>query len=76
MRVLLHAVAATELGPTAVQHRGVIRSFRATLIASRGGWRCLKQPQQLFNFLDLRLDRFLGEQLACPARVERKANEK
>ena len=75
MRALLRAVAATDLGTTAVSPRGVIQSFRGTLTDSYAGWR-FEQPQQLFTFLDLRLDKFLREQLACPTRVERKASEK
>src|SRR5262249_10122833 len=47
-----------------------------TLIASCADRLCLKQPQQLFGLLGLRLDEFLRKQLARPASVERKASEK
>jgi len=56
--------------------RGVIRSFRRTLIVSGAGRRCLEQPQQLFNFSNLCLDKFLREQLLRPTRGERKAGKK
>jgi hypothetical protein len=36
----------------------------------------MEQPQQLFDFLDLCLNEFLGEQLLRPARGERKAGKK
>jgi hypothetical protein len=36
----------------------------------------MEQPQQLFNFLGLCLNEFLGKQLLRPARGERKAGKK
>ena len=46
------------------------------LIASCTAWLCMEQLQKLFNFLDLRLNEFLGKQLLRPVRGERKASEK
>jgi len=38
------------------------------LIASCTAWLSMEQLQKLFNFLDLRLNEFLGKQALRPAR--------
>ena len=73
---LLQAVAATDLGAQRRLAPRSIRSFRRTLIASCAARGRLKEPHQLLSLVNLRLDKYSGEQLLRPTRGERKAGEK